>query len=704
MSGSTVNSAEEEGARLSRKLNHRLLALTLVLLLIGAAGFSFAALRLFEADLRPALDRKGMLLAETMAGDIERAVSLGVPFGEMVGVTAALQALQSAHEELAYIAVTDPRRAIRHVVGADAQGLQPLLGLRGHDSTVALGQALDSMALITVDGQAVGAVHVGVRQSYARQAQAEVVYDVLVVFLVSLLVTFELLLVLVTLGVAQPLRQVASLLARVLSGDLSPVPLAAARDQVGLLLVRLQGQLNGLSQRFQAIIDRAADRGGPAWQRWRDDLAARLQGRRDAASQPARANLVVVRAPLFLFMFAEELSRSWFPLYVRQIYEPIPGIDEALIIGLPISLFMLVVAIFTPLAGGIIERFGTRRVMVIGTAPAVIGFIGAAFAVSIFDLIAWRCLSAISYAIIFIGSQGFIARNTDPANRAQGMAVFVVAVITAGLCGMSVGGILASQLGYRETFLVSAVLAVGAAAFMVGALPADPPTLVAGQPVARRRTAWADWRQLLGNPRFAALVAFAAIPTKLVLTGYLYYLVPLYLNAQGAGESLTGRVMMAYGLLIVAFGPWSARLADRLGNHGLFVALGGLLGGAGALLVGLQPAGFDPVLVVLAGVALLGLGHAMNNATQLAMVPSVAPNECARLGNATVIGLYRLLERAGTVAGTMVAASFVATMGLAAAMVALGSIILTSAVLFVLVMWLTRRATGDSAAQGSVKA
>jgi predicted MFS family arabinose efflux permease len=688
MSTLAVVDAEEEGARLSRRLNHRLLALTLLLLLIGAATFSYTALRLFEADLRPALDRKGQLLAETLARDLERAVTLGVPFDQLVGVPAALDALRSGHEEVSYIAVADPRHVVRHVVGVDAKGLQPLLGLRGTEMTVAMGDSLDSEATIDVEGQRLGSVHVGVRQSYARQAQTDVLYDVLVVFLVSLLVTFELLLVLVTLGVAQPLRQVASLLARVLAGDLSPVPLATARDQVGRLLVHLQEQLNGLSQRFDALAAKAAGSAGAgaAWQKLRDDIAMRLQPRKAADGAPVRANLAVVRAPLFLFMFAEELSRSWFPLYVRQIYEPIPGVDEALVIGLPISLFMLVVAIFTPMAGGIIERFGTRRVMVIGTAPAVIGFIGAAFAVSIYDLIAWRCLSALSYAIIFIGSQGFIARNTDPANRAQGMAVFVVAVITAGLCGMSVGGILASQLGYRETFLVSAVLAVGAAAFMVGALPADAP---AGGTVTKRQKATAaDWRQLLSNPRFAALVAFAAVPTKIVLTGYLYYLVPLYLNELGAGGSLTGRVMMAYGLLIVAFGPWMARVADRLGKHGLFVALGGLLGGGGALLVGLQPPAVDPVLVVLAGVALLGLGHALNNATQLAMVPTVAPEACARLGNATVIGVYRLLERAGTVAGPMIAATFAATLGLGAAMAALGGLILASAVLFVIVMWL----------------
>ena len=68
-----------------------------------------------------------------------------------------------------------------------------------------------------------------------------------------------------------------------------------------------------------------------------------------------------------------------------------------------------------------------------------------------------------------------------------------------------------------------------------------------------------------------------------MLTGYLFYLVPVSLHAAGETPAGIGRLMMAYGLIIVLLGPWVSRAADRTGRHALFAGLGGLVGGAGTL-------------------------------------------------------------------------------------------------------------------------
>ncbi len=379
-------------------------------------------------------------------------------------------------------------------------------------------------------------------------------------------------------------------------------------------------------------------------------------------AQPA-TSLAGIRIALFLFMMAEELSRSFLPLFVRDLDAPVTGLSETLLMGLPIGLFMLLVAVFTPFAGAWCDRFGSRRTLVLGTLPAVAGFVGTAVAGTLVELLLWRSACALGYAVMFIGAQGFIARHSRRQDRARGMATFVAAVIVAGLCGASMGGILAGQIGYRGTFAVSAVLALAAALAVAILLPNEPPERAERAPVTLR-----DYGVVLANPRFAALLLFSSVPTKLMLTGYLFYLVPVHLHGLGETPAAIGRIMMSYGLIIVMLGPWVSRAADRTGRHALFAGLGGLVGGIGTLSVLLNPG----VAGVLAGVAALGVAHALNNATQLALVPEVCRAECARIGSTSVFAVYRLLERGGSVLGPLLAAALADRFGPTTALGALG--------------------------------
>jgi len=419
----------------------------------------------------------------------------------------------------------------------------------------------------------------------------------------------------------------------------------------------------------------------------------------DAGATGGAAGLAGVRIALFLFMMAEELSRSFLPLYARELYTPIPGLSETLMMGLPIGLFMLLVAVFTPFAGAWADRYGSRRTLLIGTLPAVAGFLGTALAHSLPELLLWRSACALGYAVMFIGAQGFIARHTRREERTRGMAQFVAAVIVAGLCGASMGGILADHIGYRATFTVSAVLALAAAVAAATLLPAER-TERAEQ---RRPVRLRDYAEMLANPRFAALLLFSSIPTKLMLTGYLFYLVPVSLNALGETPAEIGRILMTYGLTIVVLGPWVSRAADRNGRHALFAGIGGLIGGAGMLVVLLAPG----VPGVLAGVAALGVAHALNNATQLALVPDVCRAECDRLGPTSVFAVYRLLERGGSVLGPLLAAALADRFGFQPALVALGVLGAVCGTAFCAVFVLapspaaTTDAVADSAGGGS---
>lgn len=82
--------------------------------------------------------------------------------------------------------------------------------------------------------------------------------------------------------------------------------------------------------------------------------------RLDAAGAEDRNVLARVRAPLFLFMLAEELTRAFLPGFARQFADP-QGADSAdLLAGLPIVVFMLMVALGQPILATWCDRVGPR--------------------------------------------------------------------------------------------------------------------------------------------------------------------------------------------------------------------------------------------------------------------------------------------------------------------------------------------------------
>ena len=690
----SVDPRTQDGA-FTRRINVQLVSLTLVLLIAAAGLFSWGAARVFGEALAPALTGKSAVIGDIVARQIGAEVALDVPFDQIPGVGEFLGPIIAAHPEAAYIAITDRLGHVLYANGPRADAVKPLLEASGSKregaGSVELGAFLDTTVPVTVQrpggppGATIGAVHFGVARSFVQSTLKEMIYDVVVVLLVSMLVTFEILLILINISIATPIRLASDLLAQATRGDFRHVIGGTARDEVGGLVERINAILRALwrdHRRLAARVRWTQGRTSVAANALLTALATRFQFAGTTGPRPLGAvDISRIRAPLFLFMFAEELSRSFFPLYVNDLYTPIPGLSDKVVMGLPIALFMLVVALFTPFAGAWCDRFGVRRTLLIGMIPAVVGFAGTAMAQSLYDLLFWRCLCAVSYAMMFIGAQGFLAEHTHRCNRASGMATFVGAVIAAGICGVSIGGILADQIGFRATFGISAALALAATLAVAWLLPSARGQLVRDAPVKLR-----DYWLVLRNLRFLALLMFSSIPTKIMLTGYLFYIVPIYLHTLGESQSATGRIMMGYGLTVLVLAPWISRLADRSGRHALFAGVGGLIAGLGALLA------FEgnSALVVLVSVVTLGLAHAFNNATQLALVPEVCRAECDRIGRSGVFAIYRLLERAGSVLGPVMAAALAERLGYQQALGVLGVFGLVCGVLFCAAFLLTR--------------
>ncbi|HRY16747.1 MAG TPA: MFS transporter, partial [Candidatus Competibacteraceae bacterium] len=494
-----------------------------------------------------------------------------------------------------------------------------------------------------------------------------------------ILVAFELLLLIVHHSLITPINRLEAVLRGIAQGDLSHI-LPILHDETGWLARLLNQLIERLNAAHQQVLRQAAylRSAAPAaanrlsaslGQLWRGFTLA-PEGR-PALYQSA--DLFGARVATFLFIFAVELSQPFLPLYARTYATDLANPPSTLLISLPLMIFTLVAALTMPLAGWRFERIGSSRTFAEGALLTTVGLIGTGLAFSFYDLLGWRALTAIGYAFMYVACQGYVVANASPQQQAGSSALFVSGLMAATICGPAIGGILADHIGYTATFGCAAILASCAGIMAFRLLNAAPLT----KPRPRRPTRGLI-RALAGNGRFALLMLFAAIPAKLLLNGFLFFLVPLTLSEFGDSRSEIGRIAMIYGLAALFMGPVLARLADRFALHGLLVGVGGLLTGLGLILVFF----FPTTTGVLVSVLMLGIGQAMSISSQLALVTGIGRAAIEQFGQGPVLGSYRLIERLGGAVGPLAAAGLAAIFGYPGAITLLGMLGVLTATLF----------------------
>jgi len=666
----------------------RLMALAVLVLVPAMALLSFSSLDHFERGLAPEFNRKAVAVGHDLSDDFERAVAYGIPLDGLVGVQEFLAPALEANAELRYIAVSDAVGKVLYILGAAAGDLEPYY--RGADAEkIAAGQAVvfgdyvDVAVPLMVKGQLVGRLHVGMDAGYLRHRFAEMLTDVGVVMVVSLLLGFEILLFVVVVNVSGPLGQAGRVFERVERGDFAHLAWVASQDEVGRFLRRINASIRAADDFFRRLMAYIDEVKSAHFEPSVVEQVALIEARvkflfrfnAKGAPEPVfERHAVDVRLALFLFVFAEELSRPFLPLFIRTLPGQVPWLFPEMAMAVPIAVFMAFIAVASPWAGAITERLGSRRVFLVGLVPAVLGFVGAGLASSVAEMVVARAATGFGYALITMAAQGYMARSIRSRARTQGLGLFVGAVLTASVCGMALGGVLVDRVGFENVFFTAAGIAV-VSGLLAHRLP-DPPE-------ERRDVAtpgFGDLVELLKNWRFSMLMVFAAMPAKLALTGVVFFLVPLSMADQGLGFGDIARALMVYAVTVVALAPLVSRLADRTGWRAGLVALGGLIGGVGLLAPLIGP-GPIPLLVAL---LCLGVSQGLAASTQLAVIPDICWIECRTMGQTNVFAQVRLLERFGSVAGPLLAAALVPFVGYSGAIAALGTLVVAMAVIFAL--------------------
>lgn len=677
-----------QSSSLGRRTAVRLLGLTALIGLPQMLLLVYFALGQFENVLLPELERKAAVVGEVVRAQVDSAIDKGISLPDLVEPETFLQEYLSQYPELRFIALVNADGKVVHAAGLAPQvadealrALPPPLTRLGKPTDARIGEeSLTVSAIALSKPQERGVIEIAVDRAYVRGEIRDFTLDITVIAVVMLIVAFEILLFVVSVKIDHPLTLIGLMIDRMAKGDFGWYIAGSGHNELGLIARALNHAVRRTCLAADALKGRITRAGAAAGEDIRaavSSLYDQWNFRRYPDSRRIReVNLLLIRLPLFLFVFAEELSRSFFPLYVRQLHAAGGGwLDPSLAVSLPISLFMLCAAIATPTSGAWTDRFGSRTVFLIGAGLSTAGLVGTALAGSFIELLIWRGLGAIGYGMVFIASQSFVLHNTGPENRAKGIAIYVGAITAADICGPAIGGVLSDRFGAMSTFLIGAGLILVACLIIWRQLRDETPR------EARPPLKFAYFVELARNPGFMVLLICMAMPAKLILTGFLFYLVPQFSAEMGNNQASTGRIIMLYGLMSLLGTPLAAFLADKMKRAVLQVGLGGMLAGTGAAALWF---GVDTWMLILAVVA-LGLGQSIAISPQLALVPVVAKQEVEKIGLTTVVGVYRICERLGGVLGPFVVGGFVTALGGGGpATIATGLLIIGLACLFLL--------------------
>jgi len=673
----------------SFSISTKVLILTAILMIFSSILISFFAIKQFEKEIIPEMDKKAITVGESINSLILKAVNYGVPFRSLKGMKEFFNLTLKDNPEIKYIVVTDPEGGVLYHHGVN---INPLSGFFKKESdecthrlkkSVPISDYYDNTLPIVSGAHVLGSLHIGVDKMFVHNKTKDIFYDIVTVLVVSFLITFEILLFLITFTISGPVDSIRKVLSKAKNGNFTQYLAINSKDEIGRfvslfneVIFKINEAYHGLKEKFYEYKHQIRDgHDVRAMDATMEEIETSYQfGSPEGLQKFFQGLLIYIRPALFLVIFAESLSLSFFPMYVDFLYEPIAGISKNLVIGLPISIFMLFWAISLPLGGVWSERIGRRTPFLVGALTTAVGLILTGIAKTVYDLLLWRSITAVGYGIVYITCQGYITDHTTAQNRTRGMAMFLSGFFSGSLCGAAIGGILADRIGFRPTFFLSAGLSLVSALFVFYFLQDHRKEAAS----IKKKIKFSYFRLLFSNKRFLTLTLFSAIPAKICLTGFLYYAAPLYLKFLGNNQSAIGRVLMSYGLAMVLISPLTARVADALGNRKVFVILGGMLSGIALLMVHR----FQSTLGMLFSIALLGAAHAIGVSSQLTLITEVCKEAGDRIGLGTVIGIFRLIERAGNITGPLISGLLIALYGFSKAIAGIGMIIISGSIIF----------------------
>ena len=722
------------------KMNLRIkvFIIAVCIIVMGQVGFSLKNVEIFQESYISTLKAKYEKLGRFLKSDVERVLRIGIPLDKLIKMEETLHRTLTSGKELEFIEIADKEGNVLYFADHDTMERVEKGARHSRMKSPETLATVQRAGLVPEDtnikipiydpgkSEKEGYIHLHIDPGSIVEKSRQIFLDMVTVILTSLLITFELLGFFVAYEISSPLKEISRTMRRSLK-SYTPMPvqsflfmdeLCQVVDRFNRHMLKLGHCLTPvettrkyfpkvkerIDQRIENqvnLISRIGKGTDPALDDT-EDLLSRLRMKidryaeslkafpvhapqeEDIRARPRPVHYEFIRPLVFLFVMADGFCISFLPMYIDTLYQPLPGIPREVVLAMPISLFMLTLAVGMPVAGAVTDRRGWYGPLIAGILLNAAGHLFTGISTNLFQLIVCRCITAAGFAAVFMSCQQFIVANTTVKKRAMGMSSFLAAFFSGDICGTVIGGMLVERIGYSGIFFLSAafsLLTLAVTLLIFHKLrednDEDPGYSVSRDGFSIKKLFW-----VFQDPKFCAVLFFQAIPAKMVMVGVLFYFVPLYLETIQVLQSNIGRIIICYGLSLVFLGPLFSRYLgkERLRKYNIFA--GGMITSAALLAFQINPGS----LMVLSTVLFIGVAHTFSMSSQAALISET--RVVKSLGPGTGMGIFRFWERVGNIAGPLVVGYFIAQQGHAASMTILGGFtLLCSLVYLMLINW-----------------
>jgi len=289
--------------------------------------------------------------------------------------------------------------------------------------------------------------------------------------------------------------------------------------------------------------------------------------------------------------FFQLIIAPLFPLIKDQL-----GVSYAAL-GFVVTLFYAISALFQPLAGFVVDRFGGRPVLAGGVALLALGTLLAGAASSYAVLVFAAAIMGLGNSVFHPAD--FSILNSRVASERLGHAYSAHGI--AGSLGYASAPLFSGGLGALFGWHVALFAAAGVGACMLLLLLLNWKRLHIPESASRRPEGKTDWSVLFAAPVVMCFLYFAIYTAG--LSGLQSFSVAAMTVQYGVTAALASSALTAY-MIGSAFGIFGGGfIATRTTRHDL-VAAGGLAGAAFWIFLtatGAMPGAALPLLLGLAG-------------------------------------------------------------------------------------------------------
>ncbi|MBO1110591.1 multidrug effflux MFS transporter [Bordetella petrii] len=301
-----------------------------------------------------------------------------------------------------------------------------------------------------------------------------------------------------------------------------------------------------------------------------------------------------------------------------------------------VSLYIIGLAVGQLIYGPLSDRYGRRRVLMVGLAIYTVAGLAAALAPQVYALIAARLFQALGGCAGLVLGRAMVRDTAAPSEAAKRLALMNLMVTVAPGIAPIVGGALAATLGWRAVLFVLCVLGVVNFMFAWRLLPETGATAarITAATLARH------YRQLLASRQFLGYAVGGGCATTsmfaFVASAPFIFVNQLHRPADEVGLYLA----------VLVSGVWlgsvlTTRLIGKVPLDRLLVG-GNLFSAAAAVvLLALVLSGHATVAPIIVSMFFYTLGAGVAGPTALTLAVSVNPTV---IGSAS--GLYGAVQMA----------------------------------------------------------